>query len=175
MSTVPRPPDRPTAATPPLDPPDPNPPDTDEVFSTFYRGFLPRLVAFLLWQGARLTDAADIAQDTMIKAYQHWSEVRSPEAWARTVASRELIRRIVACPEDPHPAPPECPLLPAVTNVEAWEQQHDILRLLADLPPRQRQVLAWTMEGYTPTEIADELGITPEPGSTARIVAEGVS
>lgn len=159
-AAIPR--DRPgrSAAAPPPDPPDPS--DTDAAFSAFYREFVPILVAFLMWQGARLSDAADIAQDTMIKAYENWSTIRHPEAWARRVASRELVRRIARVPEDPCPDPPECPLLPPLTNVEAWEQRHEILRLLDELPPRQRQVLAWTMDGYTPTAIAEELEITPE-------------
>lgn len=160
MTAKPRkPPDR-SAAAPPPDPPDP--PDTDAAFSAFYREFVPTLVAFLVWQGARLPDAADITQDTMMKVYKDWSTIRHPEAWARTVASRELVRRIARIPEDLCPDPPECPLLPTLTNVEAWEQRHEILRLLDQLPPRQRQVLAWTMDGYTPTEIAEELEIAPE-------------
>jgi DNA-directed RNA polymerase specialized sigma24 family protein len=30
------------------------------------------------------------------------------------------------------------------------------------LPPRQRQVLAWTFDGFKPSEIAAELGLKPE-------------
>ena len=30
------------------------------------------------------------------------------------------------------------------------------------LPLRQRQVMAWTLDGYTPAQIADELQITAE-------------
>lgn len=160
---------RPAGAAIPRDPPGwpaaappPDSPGTDAAFSDFYRQFVPTLAAFLVWQGARLDVAADIAQDTMIKAYQRWSEIHSPKAWARTVASQAFVRHI-ACPEDPSPDPPEhSSLLPAATNVEAWEQRHEVLRLLDRLPPRQRQVLAWTLACYTPAEIADELGITPE-------------
>ncbi len=149
-----------SAAASPPDPPDS--PGTDAAFSGFYREFIPTLVAFLVWQGARLSDAADIAQDTMIKLYRNWSTIRHREAWARRVASRELVRRFARVPEDPCPDPLECPLLPTPTNVEAWEQRHEVLRLLDQLPPRQRQVLAWTVDGYTPAEIAVELGIAPE-------------
>lgn len=67
---------------------------------------------------------------------------------------REFVTRLVAFLE--------CSLLLSATNVEAWEQRHEILRLLAGLPPRQRQVLAWTLDGYTPAEIAEVLAITPE-------------
>lgn len=137
--------------------------DTDAAFSAFYRRFVPTLVAFLVWQGGRLPDAVDITQETMIKLYQRWSEIRHPESWARRVASRELVRRTASVEEDLVDDPPErSSLLPALTSVEAWEQRHEVLCLLDGLPPRQRQVLAWTLDGYTPAEIADELKITPE-------------
>jgi RNA polymerase sigma-70 factor (ECF subfamily) len=41
--------------------------------------------------------------------------------------------------------------------VETWEQQHEVLPVLDRLSPRQRQVMAWTLQCYTPTEIATEL------------------
>jgi RNA polymerase sigma factor (sigma-70 family) len=138
---------------------------TDEIaaFSEFYRKFVPTLVAFLVWQGARLPDATDIAQDTMIKAYQRWSEIRQPQAWARTVASRALASRMASSKEDPVDHLPESSTLLATSfDVEAWERRHEVLRALDRLPPRQRQVMAWTLDGYTPGEIAEELRISPE-------------
>jgi RNA polymerase sigma factor (sigma-70 family) len=138
-------------------------PDEVTEFSEFYRGFVPTLVAFLVWQGARLPDATDIAQETMIKAYQRWSEIDHPKAWARTVASRALVRRIASIEEDPAEQLPEHNLLlPLSINVEAWEQRHEVLRVLDRLPPRQRQAMAWTLEGYTPAEIATQLQITAD-------------
>jgi RNA polymerase sigma-70 factor (ECF subfamily) len=146
---------------PPPDPPDP--PGEDEAFSAFYRRFVPILVAFLVWQGARLDVAADVAQEAMIKAYKNWSKIRQPEAWARSVAYRDFIRYRIDPPAVRYGDPPEhsCLLRP-LTNVEAWEQQHEILRLLRHLPERQRQVLAWTLDGYTAAEIAEVLERTPE-------------
>lgn len=35
----------------------------DAAFSAFYREFTPTLVAWLIWQGARLPVAADVAQE----------------------------------------------------------------------------------------------------------------
>jgi RNA polymerase sigma-70 factor (ECF subfamily) len=40
-----------------------------------------------------------------------------------------------------------------------WESRQELLGLLLLLPPRQRQVLAWSVDGHTPTEIAEELSI----------------
>lgn len=143
-------------------------PTVDEAFSAFYRRFTPTLVAFLIWQGARLPDAVDLAQDTMSKAYRCWSTIHVPEAWARRVASREFARQIASVEEDPVDEIPEhsC-LLPLLTDVIGWEQQHEVLRMLDRLPPRQRQVMAWTLEGYSPAEIAKELQITGEAVRTS--------
>jgi RNA polymerase sigma factor (sigma-70 family) len=124
---------------------------------------LPTLVGFLLVQGARFTEAADIAQETMTRAYKLWATIDHPKAWARTVASRALARNIARIPEDPREEIAEETLLvPSSINVTEWEEHHEILRVLSLLPPRQRQVLAWTFDGYSPAEIGEILGISSE-------------
>jgi RNA polymerase sigma-70 factor (ECF subfamily) len=149
----------------------------DSAFTAFYRTFVPTLVAFLRWQGVPLRDAADIAQETMIEAYRRWQTIEHPPAWTRRVASRMWARRVAqvvdgsaaesvadpptAAAEEAELARPATGLL-AITDVTAWEERHDVLLALETLPPRQRQVLAWTLADYTPTEIADELKMSPE-------------
>lgn len=133
----------------------------DAAFSAFYRTTTKPLVAFLIMQGATLTDAADIAQDTMIAAYRSWCAIDHPRPWAYRVASRALIRRILNSRDTPVEHPPEPSPLLRATDIDGWEQRHDIIRALAKLPHRQRQVMAWTLCGYTPTEIAEELRMTP--------------
>ncbi|GAB2910001.1 RNA polymerase sigma factor [Streptomyces mayteni] len=135
----------------------------DEKFSAFYRSTIRKLVGFLINHGATLPVATDIAQDTMVKAYQRWSEITQPQAWVHTVASRALVRKIADIREDPVEQMPEpTSLLPRPDAVVEWEVRHDTLRMLVTLPPRQRQILAWTLSGYTPTEIAGQLSLTPE-------------
>jgi DNA-directed RNA polymerase specialized sigma24 family protein len=72
----------------------------DEAFSAFYRKFVPKLVAFLVWQGARLPDATKISQDTMVELYRSWSAIHHPETWARRVASQMLARHIISIKHD---------------------------------------------------------------------------
>ncbi len=130
-------------------------------FSEFYRRFVPVLATFLVWQGAQLPEAADIAQETMIRAYRRWSKIDDPRTWACTVASRKFARHIASIEEYPvarlsaHGS-----LLPHSMDIETWEKRHEILRVLDRLSPRQRQVLAWTLHGFVPAEIASELQIT---------------
>ncbi|MFC4859384.1 RNA polymerase sigma factor [Actinophytocola glycyrrhizae] len=139
----------------------------DVAFAEFYSQFMPSLVRFLCWQGAPVADATDIAQETMFQLYRHWSSVREPAAWARQVASRRWGRHIADGPreqlvDDAALQRGSASSLLTSSDIRAIEQRYDVLRLLDKLPPRQRQVLAWTYEGYTPTEIAEELQLTPE-------------
>lgn len=136
---------------------------TDEAFSDFYRGTIKPLVGFLVNNGASVAAAADIAQETMIKLYRSWHEIDHPKAWVHTVASRAWARKVADVREQPLEAVPEpTSLLPGPDAVAEWEVRHETLRVLRLLPPRQRQVLAWSLNDFTPAEIADELGITAE-------------
>jgi RNA polymerase sigma factor (sigma-70 family) len=142
-------------------------------FETFYREFLPVLVGFLRWQGVPLTDAADLAQETMMQAYRKWSTIKHPQAWSRRVASRMWARHLaVACPRDPIADVADVSqVLLTIPDVDAWEQRHQVLAALDTLPPRQRQVLAWTLDGYTPTEIGAELQIEPSAVRSSLLLA----
>jgi RNA polymerase sigma factor (sigma-70 family) len=138
-------------------------PAVTAAFGAFYRRSAPRLVAFLRWQGASLPDAAECAQEALTLAFRGWLTIGNPHAWCRVVASRLYARRVAdieAPVEDPETA--GTPLLPPGTDIDALEQRHDVLRLLAQLPARQRQVMAWTYDGATPTEIAEALRIRPD-------------
>jgi RNA polymerase sigma-70 factor (ECF subfamily) len=126
--------------------------EVDAAFAAFYRESVPSLVAFLVMQGATLADAADIAQESMTKAYRDWHRLMHPRAWVHRVASRALIRRLVNDREHPVGEVPEpAPLLRA-TDIERWEQRHDIVCCLAKLPP---------LSDYRPAEIAVELDLPP--------------
>lgn len=140
--------------------------DTTRVaeFTQFYRETTKPLVAFLILQGATITEAADLTQDTMTKAFQRWHTINHPHAWTRRVASRAFIRLRIDQPETPVDPPPQPPLLRG-GDIEGWELRHDLVHALAQLTARQRQVMAWTLAGHNPGEIADELDL---PAATVR-------
>jgi len=137
-------------------------PAEQATFVDFYRDSLPRLVAFLRWQGVPLVAAVDVAQETMVQAYRLWATIDHPPAWARRVASRIWARQIACNAEDPVADIPERTSLFGDPDIVAWEQRHDVLQILDRLPARQRQVLAWTLDGYSRMEIAAELRMTAE-------------
>jgi RNA polymerase sigma-70 factor (ECF subfamily) len=129
-----------------------------EEFSAFYREFTAKLIGFLILQGARAPDAADIVQTTMIKAWNSWSTIDSPRAWARVVASRELVRRLTDLEEEDTATTSEwSALLLSSSDIDDWVACDEYYQALAALPPRQRQAVVWTMEGYTSSEIAEQL------------------
>lgn len=140
------------------------PPDdaASDAFAAFYREYVPRLVGFLMLQGAQLDEATDVAQETMARAYRLWAEIKHPPAWVWTVARREWQDRRRNNRE--HPAGEISDgglLLRSSTDVSVWEARHDLLRAVVSLPERQREVIAWTLAGYTPVEIANVLKIEP--------------
>ncbi|MBM2614657.1 sigma-70 family RNA polymerase sigma factor [Actinoplanes sp. LDG1-06] len=99
----------------------------------------------------------------MIHAYTQWERITYPDAWTRRVASRLWARRVARTEHVTTVDPSEAtPLLRARSDIAEWEQRHDIIAILDQLPSRQRQVLAWTLEGNSPTEIAAELKMTPD-------------
>lgn len=140
----------------------------DVEFAAFYREWTKPLVGFLVVQGADVALAADLVQETMIVLYRRWPEVDHPRAWAFRTASRRLVRVVSTVreiPTDELPSPPSPLLRAGVTDIERWEQRHDVVDRVRRLPPRQRQVMAWTLYGYTPAEIAEQLGL---PADTVR-------
>lgn len=134
-----------------------------EEFSAFYRGFAARLAGWLIWQGASEADAKDVVQETMHKAYRRWDTIDNPEAWARVTASRayaERLGRVDAISVDD--ITEHSPNMAVGCELTAADAKQDIRMALQQMPARQRQMLAWSFEGYTPTEIAAQLRMTPE-------------
>lgn len=128
-------------------------------FADCYRQQLPGLVWFVMSLGASAEEAADAAQSAFAAAYPVWDTIRHPQAWLRRVAERAHYRHR-ASREIPVDATPDCPAPQLVTaDVEFRDEARQVLAALAGLPPGQRQVMAWHLDGFAPAEIARELGI----------------
>ncbi|MEU6071433.1 sigma-70 family RNA polymerase sigma factor [Streptomyces sp. NPDC047082] len=135
---------------------------TDEEFSAFYRENIRPLTGFLINHGAGVQVAADIAQETMTDAYRNWDRISHPKAWVHKAASRALVRKVSSVEELVDDVPEPTSLVPRPDAIAEWEARHDALPLLRSLPMKQRQVMAWTLAGFTPTDIADHLGLPAE-------------
>jgi RNA polymerase sigma factor (sigma-70 family) len=134
----------------------------EDEFARFYREHVTRLAAYLIYQGAAAPLAADIAQDAMVSAFQRWPDIKSPKGYTWTVAYRSFIRHVLNNSEQPVGELPEpALLLPRPAEAEAWLQEQHIIHVLQALPPRQRQVLGLTIDGWTTAEIAELLALAP--------------
>lgn len=130
-------------------------------FPDVYRREMPLLTRFVMKHGASAQEAADAAQEAFTAAYAQWDSIRFPARWLRTVATRAYFRAKLR--EDlPGDLPEGRNASHLPTDIQLSEQEREVYAALAELPPRQRQVMAWHYDRYTGAEIADELGITEE-------------
>jgi RNA polymerase sigma factor (sigma-70 family) len=127
-----------------------------EGYCEFFQKEYQPVVRFLLRVGATWEEAEDAAQEAMIRAHRTWLALDHPPQWIRKVAwrcyinsvQRERKRRILEAEaarmhrEDSH-------------EYDRLIVEHNwLIEILRDLPPRQREILAWSLDGYKPQEIA---------------------
>lgn len=133
-------------------------------FADFFCAEHKQVIRFMVALGANGDDAADIAQAAFLKAFQQWDSIHCPRAWVRRVAMNELAssrrgsRREVPCETVPDSQVPAS----AALAVELREEGRQVIEALGTLPPKQRDVLAWRIDGFSAAEIAEELGVRPE-------------
>jgi RNA polymerase sigma factor (sigma-70 family) len=132
-------------------------------FEEFFAAERKPLIRFVRSLGAGPDLAADIAQTAFERALPAWGTIRHPRAWLRRVAQNELTRvaRSSGRETPVESLPDRAGVLSAAMDVELRAQSRDVMAALAGLPTRQRQAMAWFYDGFTPAEIARELGDSP--------------
>jgi RNA polymerase sigma factor (sigma-70 family) len=136
----------------------------DVEFAEFFRAEHKKLIRFVIALGADGDEAAELAQVAFVKAFEGWDVIRTPRAWIRRVAMNELAAaRQAARRETPQASLPDAPAPVSVAlAVELTEEARQVLAALRALPPGQRQVMAWIIDGFGAAEIAREMGVSPE-------------
>ena len=130
-------------------------------FPSCYERELSSLIWFVMSLGADAHRAADVAQSTFTEAFLVWDRIQYPNAWLRRVAGRIYYRTMVPQETPVDVLPDRQGPLSAATEVELHDEARAVLAALADLPPKQRQVMAWSIDGFSPGEIALELHVDP--------------
>jgi RNA polymerase sigma-70 factor (ECF subfamily) len=130
-------------------------------FETLFKDEFPRLVSLGLAMSGRRDVATDLAQETMLRAHQRWTDVAtfdSPAAWCRKVmvnllidhhrsatAERIAMDRLGSRGELVAPAP----------ALDRW------CEIVGELPDRQRVIVTlYYADDMSVDEIADTLGVT---------------
>ena len=123
---------------------------------------MPRLVRYLMkcFGDSGMRDAADAAHNAFVELFTNWDTVRSPRAWLRTVAFRQMLRQNASAEYPLDVLRKEPGTVPASARLELREETQAVLRGLRQLPLTQRQVLALIYDGFSYGEIAQIIGIS---------------
>ncbi len=137
-----------------------------EEIAAFYDREMPRLVLFVMTLSSSLDGhaAADIAQTAFERALPRWPGLRYPKAWLYKVAHNEAVARAAAVEREmPTAAIPDQPDQMSVALAAEWRaEQRDVMAHLQALAPKQRQVMTWTLAGFTDAEIGEALGLSTD-------------
>jgi RNA polymerase sigma-70 factor (ECF subfamily) len=133
------------------------PPD----FASFYAAELRPVLRFLYKQGAGWDECWDAAQEAFYEALRHWENLHSPRSWVRTTALRYHVRQCERRIDELRRMKSAGSWLPrpSFADIQLKDDEARVLAAIAALPQRQREVMAWHYDGYSPREIAHLLGI----------------
>ncbi|KOU26443.1 hypothetical protein ADK52_09210 [Streptomyces sp. WM6372] len=132
-------------------------------FEAFYTREMTRVTVFLMNLGASSYEAADATHEAFLKLLpDKWRTLEHPGAYLRKIAYRNYLGQASSrtLPTDPVPDRPggTCP----VEWVILTDEQQHMLDLLAELPPAEREAIAWSLDGFSHEETAQLLGKKPE-------------
>ena len=121
-----------------------------------YKAEMPRLARYLMkcFGDSGMRDAADAAHHAFAELFTKWDTVRSPRAWLRTVAFRQMLRQNASAEYPLEVLRQEPATVPASARLELREETQAVLHGLRQLPLAQRQVLALIYDEFSYAEIA---------------------
>ncbi|MGH3976340.1 MAG: sigma-70 family RNA polymerase sigma factor [Pseudonocardiaceae bacterium] len=133
----------------------------DDEFNGFFRKEYSRVVKVVMYAGATLEESEDAVSSAMAQAYARWPWLTQPDAWVRTVALRSYLKKVAKDRRrgqlEMTAARQDCLDRVPVGVHEEPDERSRVIAVLSCLPPAQRTVMALTLDGYTPTEIAQML------------------
>jgi RNA polymerase sigma factor (sigma-70 family) len=133
-------------------------PRQEQQFAAVFRDRFVPVVGFLRAAGAGRHDAEDAVQAAFVHLAQVWDTVEYPTAWLRTTAWRMWLRgkgNARAWPSDPADLP-DAAIADPCGDIAG---QVDLVQLLRQLSPLQRTVMAFEIDGATPAQTAEALGV----------------
>ncbi|MFI7077158.1 RNA polymerase sigma factor [Micromonospora sp. NPDC049903] len=139
--------------------------DAREEVAAFYRTGYRQLIRVVMFAGANRHEADEATAAVMKEMLQRWSKIDDPVAYARRAVISNFVKeksrnldRIRRRQVEKHAGTPE---QREDSGMTLWEDREWVMQLLRSLPPGQRDVMAFIVDGFTPTEIAAVLGRSP--------------
>ncbi len=126
-------------------------------FDEFFHTDFPLLTGFLCKAGFALDPARDAAAEAMLNAYEDWRTITHPKSWVRRVGHRRAKEQTAARADWAFTDAAREDKLAALAD-----EASSVLTMLRRLPKRQQLGMAWSLDGFTPDEIAGVLGIASE-------------
>ncbi|MFJ9121276.1 RNA polymerase sigma factor [Streptomyces sp. NPDC102394] len=134
-------------------------------YDAFFRSDFNNLIRHVILLGGTPEEAKDAAQAALIDLLQNWHTVQAPRPWCRKAAAHHFLRSdikenkaerlaradfLARRGSDPYSL---------CSPHEEWEFVLDFVE--NHLSGAQRQVMAWSIDGFGPQEIAKQLGVPP--------------
>jgi RNA polymerase sigma factor (sigma-70 family) len=111
--------------------------------------------------------ARDLAQDIMVAVWRAWPAFRgqcAERTYVARIAQYRIAAHVTRAVREPPLAPLSDELVSGTPTPESSAIEHDhrakLAALVRDLPLALRQVAVMQLEGFTPREIAETLGIS---------------
>ena len=139
-------------------------PEQEQQYGALFQIRFVPTVGFLIAAGAGRHDAEDAVQSAFVQLARAWESVTHPEVWLRTTAWRMWLKA-----KDKQKTwssePADLPEAGVPDPCGDIAEQVDLVRLLRRLPVLQRTVMAFEIDGATPAQTAEALGV---PGANVR-------
>jgi RNA polymerase sigma-70 factor (ECF subfamily) len=140
-------------------------PNLADGFPTFFRSAYRELLKTAMYTGATKHEADEATAAAMREVLRRWGELNDPLAYARRAVVSNFIKentrnldRIRRRQVEQHAGTAEGR---TDLNLTVWEDREWVLQMLRSLPPGQRAVMAFVVDGFTPTETSTLLGRSP--------------
>lgn len=131
----------------------------------FFRGHYRLLMKVAEVAGATEQEADEAVGMTMIDLWRRWPMIDHPKAYAcRAVVSNFIKRRNQDAKETERLLSTQAPVTEADSDsrMTLWEDREWVEQMLDRLPPAQREVMAYYVEGLNSPEIAEYLDKRPD-------------
>src|SRR5262245_5412066 len=117
--------------------------------------------------GLEPADAEALMNTAALQVVARWATLQTPLAYFWTTLRRSVQQHLSALAREQRRRA-------AYAHQQRFHAilatctAHEVADLLASVPPRQRQLLGWFVQGYDDTQVATQLGTTPQAVRQAR-------